>query len=408
MTDTGLHPMWSALPGGLLVLLFAILPLEHTPGLRYLLCIAIGILGVWHMGVAGIRSLLRRSWSVALMAAWASASYFWSIAPALTLSDLKHDLWMPLLAFVGAYGLFRHRAHLGILLWAALAGSLANGFVILFGMPQAPYPLAVARYLVSTVAYASTCALYFAALALPWLFDQQHPRERLAAVAVLAVNIGVGLMLESRAFIMTTTLLFFVVLGVMMLRGHRRSAFVAAAVAITMIVAFAVVNRDRTALFTGQGDVVAGLDHVLTSEVRFSIWHDWHEKISRGPVLGFGYGRDVPAKALTPEEYASLASTDRFATMHTHNIFLNVLAETGWPGLILFVGMLAQCLRHFVGTARSSSLDTAKAGMAGLFLMVAMILKNQTDVLMVFGPAVMFYAALGGLLAWPRDPLPSS
>ncbi|MBU1236410.1 MAG: O-antigen ligase family protein [Gammaproteobacteria bacterium] len=388
----------------MIILLFAILPLEHTAGLRYLLCVMLGLRGLLQLSSNLDMSFFKRTWGFALWLVWASASYFWSVDPERTFSDLKHDLWAPALAMLGAYFVFRHRGASTPLLWAATIGTVTNGIVTAFGAPGAIYPITPVQPYFSTIAYSSTFALYYSALALPWLLNRDHPRSRALAFLVLLINVSCALLVESRAFIVAFAFLLAMVASVVALYGQqRRIAYAIIAAVVVLIAAFALVNRDRTGVFTDGGDIAAGINHVLTKEVRFVIWSRWAERAMNGPALGVGFGRDVPEKTITPAERQALLAVDPFAPMHSHNIFISVVAETGWPGLAFFLLMLGQVSWQFTRVARSETGMAAQAGTAGLLLIAAMILKNQTDVLMVFGSSVLFYAALGSLLAWPRD-----
>lgn len=392
----------------LIVILVAALPLEHTPGLRATLCIVLGVLGLWQMVAGRDFSLPTLAWGWVLWFVWASASYFWSVAPERTLADLKHDLWLPALALVGAYYVFRRRHTLALLLWAAAAGTLTNGFVVLFGGPMAPYPVPIAQYYFSTIAYASTYALCCLAVALPWVLDKTSPRMRSVAAIVVLLNTSVGVLLESRAFILIVALMLAAAVIVLACRGQRRIAYAVGGTVLAMMAAFALINRDRTAIFTGDRDIAASLEHVANEEVRYSIWRNWGIKIIAGPALGVGFGRDVPATTLTSVEREEMSPIDPFATMHAHNVFLSVVAETGWPGLFCFLLMLGQVAYRFMQATKNGNGHIARAGWSGLFLLAAVTLKNQTDYVLVFGTATMVYLFLGGILAWSRDPRSSS
>jgi O-antigen ligase len=391
----------------LLVGLFAILPLEHTPGLRYLLCILLGMRGAWLLAKRHDPSFLHRSWALLPWLAWASASYLWSVAPEKTFANLKHDLWIPAFACFGVYQIFRIRRSRLPLLWAVATGTLTNAILTAFGAPSTPYPLSFAQRYYSTVGYSSTYALYFSALALPWLLDNGNWRLRSLALAVVATNLGGALLVESRAFLLSLALLLIVAADAIALRGRRQAALVAITVAVTLIAVFTLVNRDRTHIFTRGGGVGAGLALVVQNEVRFGIWPRWAERALNGPSVGVGFGREVPATTLNPMDREAMLAVDQFAAMHAHNLFLSVWLETGWPGLMFFLFMLSrfafQFFRVFAEKDRAASLS----GLGGLLLIAGMLLKNQTDVFMLFGPAVLFYSALGSLLAWP-DNEPSS
>ena len=398
------QPKWptpsALLDGGMLIVLFAILPLEHTPGLRYLLCVMLGLRGVALLIADPDGSFLKRAWGLWPWLLWASASYFWSVSPNLTLADLKHDLWAPALALFGAYQILRRHGCFTVLLWASAAGTLANFLVTVFGGPTAAYPLPLAGYYYSTIDYSSTYAMYFCAIALPWAIEKGGRGIRLLAGIVLIVNLGGAVLIGSRAFLVALALLLVVAGLVVATRGRWRGAVAVVMVAVLTVAVFAVINRNRTVQYTENGGVVAGLNHILQHEVRFRIWRSWADRAIDGPAVGVGFGRDVPPTTLTPAERQSLQAIDAFAVMHSHNVFINLVAETGWPGLAFFVLMIGQFTWRLARASGAGS-SGSQARDAGLLLIAAMILKNQTDVCMLFSPAALFYTALGSTLAWP-------
>jgi O-antigen ligase len=268
---------------------------------------------------------------------------------------------------------------------------------------MAPYPVPIAQYYFSTIAYASTYALCCLAVALPWVLDKTLPRMRSVAAIVILLNSGVGMLLESRAFILIVALMLAAAMIVLASRGQRRIAYAVGGTVLAMMVAFALINRDRTAVFIGGGDIAASLEHVANNEVRYTIWRNWTIKIMAGPVLGVGFGREVPATTLTSVEREEMSPIDPFATMHAHNVFLSVVAETGWPGLACFLVMLGQVAYRFWQATKHKCGHVARAGWSGLFLLAAVTLKNQTDYVLVFGTATMVYLYLGSILAWSRD-----
>lgn len=387
---------WIGRADGLLVVgLFAILPLEHTPGLRYLLCLVLGLRGLWLLVREPIRHFLAPARALLPWLAWASASYFWSSAPATTLAHLKHDLWLPMLAFLGGYQLFRHRCSRTLLLWAVAAGTLTNAVVTLCGAtpPGYPlYPLRWASYYFSTTGYSSTYALYFSALALPWAFRTQGGQRspRLLSLAVLALNLVVAVVDKNRMFFVAEALLLAMLLGGIV-RMPRFAVFTAGAALVVLAVFFIRVDHARTGSDVASTGGIAHSIDKARSDPRFRIWKYWIDRSIAVNVLGAGFGRSVPTVTLSPEELSTFESLDPFATLHSHNLFLQTLLETGWGGLVCWVLLLGQFFRQFL---RLRPTDEPVAA-AGLLLLLAVILKNMTDVFTLFGPAVLFYAALG-------------
>jgi O-antigen ligase len=384
------------------VALFAFLPLEHTQAMRHSLVVLVALRGAWLMLRHRAPDFFRRAWAVLPWAAWASLSYFWSVAPAATLSNLKHDLWLPLLAMFGCYQVFRYRCLPRVLLAAVAAGTLTNAIVTCFGAPGALLPLEAGRHYFSTVGYASTDALCFAVLALPWALGAGGGRYRLPALAVVLVNVATALITQNRMFFVAAALLL-LTLPWLALDLRRRAVAGLVVAAVLLAGAFAVLNQERAETQTAGVGITEGLARVVQDEVRFEIWKRWAERAVAGPVLGTGFGRDVPPQTLRAEERDALRGVDPFAAMHSHNLFLNIAVEVGWPGLLCFLLFLARMAWQFHAGHASAPLAAA----SGLLLIAAVVLKNQTDVFMLFGPAILFYASLGSLTAW-LDPGRSS
>lgn len=76
-----------------------------------------------------------------------------------------------------------------------------------------------------------------------------------------------------------------------------------------------------------------------SAEQRFLIWNVAARVIKDHPLVGVGFGAYPQANSL----YAGKARELAFAggKRDTHSMYLNVLAETGVPGLLLFCGMIA-------------------------------------------------------------------
>lgn len=391
-------------PDALLVVgLFAFLPLEHTQAVRHLLAALLAARGAWLLWRRPEWTFLRRCGSILPWALWASLSYFWSVAPAASLSNLKHDLWVPLLAAFGCFQIFRHGASPRLFLAAVTAGTLSNALVTVLGAPAVPWSLELGRYYFSTVGYASTYALCFAALALPWALGEASGRIRPLVLALFLTNVGVALLTQNRMFFVAAALLL-LLLPWLAGRLRRRTVQFLLLAAVVLTGIFLVVNQERTEARVSGAGLAEALAHVAGNEVRFEIWRRWLDRAAAGPALGTGFGRDVPPMAMSADEVAALKVVDPFAAMHSHNLLLNVRVELGWAGLAAFIGLLAGMAWQFAAARPRAPLAAA----SGLLLLAAVLLKNQTDVFLLFGPAVLFYAALGSLAAWLDDPVPSS
>jgi len=138
----------------------------------------------------------------------------------------------------------------------------------------------------------------------------------------------------------------FLALGVFVaffLAGQRRRAraliAVAAIAAVVVMVApggvWKRVSGLRSATTT---EGIAAADQEGSAKQRFQIWQVAGRIIADNPAFGVGFGVYGAAHA----EYVMTGRGERFARgrRDTHSTYLNVLAETGFIGLGLFLGML--------------------------------------------------------------------
>lgn len=376
--------------------LFAILPLEHTQAARNLLCFCIGLRGVWLLVQQQDQVFLKWSWPLLPWLAWASASYFWSVAPEKTLVALEHDLWLPMFTLLGTNQIFRIRNSLNLLLFATSAGTFTNAAVTIFGANDpgiAIYPLAWANYYFTTTGFSSTYALYFTAITLPWVF-WKHSKQSAWATGVVLLNFLVALIDKNRVVFLAEAIMILLLVWSGLIKISPRTKIVALIAAVLSLVFLVQVNQYRIrGIHPGQ-DGFAGLVRQVQDDPRIKIWRLWHEKTFASPLLGQGFGRDVPPVMLLPEDRQAFA-VDMYAALHSHNLFLQTLLETGWIGVACLAFLLWKYARFFYRSRAIHEFVSA----SGLLIISAMILKNMTDIFTLFGPAVLFYAALGILSA---------
>lgn len=390
---------WQALGAwdGILVIgLFFCLPIEHTPALRASLALLLALRGIQLAWGRGDRIFLIRIWPIIPWLIWASLSYFWSSQPAATLSHLKHDLWIPVAAFLGGYLVFRYRCRSEVLLGAVAAGTFSNTGLTVLGAPSALWPSESASYLFSTVGYASTYALYFVALALPWAVLSPRNSDRYWAIAILSLNGMTAILTHNRMFFLAAAVLL---LGlVWSARKAVGRTIVIGVVGLTLAVGigFALVNESKTERVTAGGGVASGLAHIAQNEIRYQIWLRWLNIVRTDWEHGKGFGREIPGQQLDREAQETLNKLDPFATMHSHNLFIGALAELGVPGLLLLLILLGSFAWQFFFSLPARRLVST----SGLLMIGALVLKNQTDLFMLYGPAVLAYGSIGILLGW--------
>lgn len=110
-----------------------------------------------------------------------------------------------------------------------------------------------------------------------------------------------------------------------------------------------------------------------SAEARYNIWRVARVMISEYPVSGVGLGAYATAHATYAPRVGVPAASQGFKD--THSTYLNVAAETGVPGLVLFMAMILTVLipaevtrRRVRGTQRSTQLLTLELGVLAFLL----------------------------------------
>ncbi|WP_369601168.1 O-antigen ligase family protein [Hahella sp. SMD15-11] len=320
----------------------------------------------------------------------ATASLIWSVNPDITLSFLKREILPPLLIVLLLAG--RHSERL--LATATLSGFAAIALALFLYQPGLPELLNTwqheLRYYDPGVGDLSTVLL----LALP-LAMLSRPAK--GPLRVLFILLWTTLILYTAW--LTSNRMFWAALAVALLiytplSGKFSSRQVGVALAGIAVLVFLVsVNTPKSGGL--QGDQLQKLENTYTRDVRWQIWDYWMEVIAERPVLGYGYGRDLSAdynhvdKARHPVAKHPLVS-------HAHNIFLNIYASVGLPGLLAFLYMIAGVARQFMGGLGLAA--TRKSAVTGLLLLTIMLVKNLTDDFYTRGPLILFWVLL--VLAW--------
>lgn len=199
-----------------------------------------------------------------------------------------------------------------------------------------------------------------------WNFIYANPND-LAAFCLLQLSIAAGLLVtEPKGWTRRAALAGIAVLPFLILLTQSRGAVIA--LAVFSLFAFASqrlkLRRVLLALIIGAGVVVAAPSSVWTrmqglrnatdtsnlsavdaegsAEQRYEIWRVASAIIADHPVSGVGRG----AYKLAHQAYASRSEFKPIAAGYrdTHSTYLNLLAETGVVGFLLFVGLVTVTL----------------------------------------------------------------
>ena len=121
------------------------------------------------------------------------------------------------------------------------------------------------------------------------------------------------------------------------------------------------------------------------------------------PVLGIGFGAFDAVFPLYADRALSLMTFSNHVTMnYAHNEYLNILAETGIPGFLMFIGLLIYILYEFVSSiseAQEKDIPVLIGGFLGFINLL--IIGLFSFPLRMPATAVLFwmYAGIGSLYA---------
>lgn len=389
----------------LLALLFATLPFNGIIAARRLLLLLF-------VGVAA-HALLRRRALPALplpVLGWfalAPLSLLWSENRALSASELIPDALYPFLGMLAATALLRTPRTLAAALGGLFAGAAA---VVAAGLWQAG---GQASYDWQALAHGHGQFTTYLVMLLPFLLLAlvEALRVHRAGLAVLLALLLCGALLAgfstvNRMFWLSALVVLLVLCAGIALRREYaalRGRLLAAAALIgaAIAAAFAVAVRLRPANVIGvPGPGAAGLaDNPLlatfTGSERFEMWRFWLGRIPEHPLLGIGFGYDMPRLVFLPDKPAHW---HELLFAHAHNLLLDIAIRLGMLGLALFIAALAALALLFWRALRSPDHGAALAGMAGLALLAGTLSKNLTDDFMTRGPLFIFWLLVGLLL----------
>lgn len=130
-------------------------------------------------------------------------------------------------------------------------------------------------------------------------------------------------------------------------------------------------------------------------ESRLALWSEIGERIGEAPLAGHGFGRGLLAQSLQEE----LRAVSR-NLWHAHNLFLDTLLQTGAVGLVLLLLLLGALAREAWRAARSPEVGAAACGVTLMAMLAGMVVRNMTDTLFARQNALLFWGLAGVLLAW--------
>lgn len=202
-----------------------------------------------------------------------------------------------------------------------------------------------------------------------WNYIYSNPND-LAALTILQLSMAAGLLVtEPKGWVrraaligvFVLTLLVFMtqsrgallglaIFGLLALIGQRHRlraiAFAAALGGVVLVAApSGVWTRLEGLMHARDSTNLSQVDKEGSAEQRFEIWQTAGRIIADHPVFGVGWGAYPNANAA----YSPLRAAGglaRLGARDTHSTYLNLLAETGVPGFLLFLALIGSTIFH--------------------------------------------------------------
>jgi O-antigen ligase len=343
-----------------------------TAGSLVLVVAWIGAIGTGRIGLRRIPGSLR----IALVAAvaWMALSAVWAGDSALVGQDLRR--WViALVTFVVVVSVADRRRAVGLVVDAYVCGATLSVLAALAvggGLESATGDAAQDARLqagASDPNYLAATLTPALALALGRLAYERRPAVRALLIAAIPVCLYGLVATQSRGGLLA--LLAAAVAALVVCRGRRLPILGALAATVALLGLFLALSPAALERVTSGKDKGNGRD---------DLWHIAWRMSEEHPVTGVGLGNFIAdasgyVREVGTVEYADLIVDDPKVV---HNVYLQMLAETGGVGLALLAVLLALCLR---ASWRASRLAQRRGDAAGA-LLAQMLLVGQIGTLL--------------------------
>lgn len=229
------------------------------------------------------------------------------------------------------------------------------------------------------------------------LLRAAKPFHRLLGVAGLALTGWLLLGFQTRSVLLGIGAGF----GVLIVAAsrNRRPALVALSLcSAALAVALVASPGFRTRILSGSFSDRAGIWRDAVQVIKF--------EPKAGKYFGIGYGHGIFLK-IQKRMPKGLRSA-KHVYNHTHNMVLETLVETGWPGFIAWFALLGTAAWRFVGALRRAGDERRWTLAAPAAALVVLLVYGQFSAFFALAPIFLFWNLLGVLAAaWSPGPGPA-
>ena len=342
------------------------------------------------------------------------ASAIWSWRPVTTLVDGVWEVFGPLAAGLLAAWI-APRIDSRRLIWPFIALTLACAIAVVgaanehLGLGLTGPALLLKAYpgrgVGSTLGVLAMLIALWMLLAAPQRISQYSTRWRVTAVVLLLCGFALGLLGHNR--------MFWFALAAGLMPWTVRLAALSMRVRIFAVALFLCASLFgvlySSVFMKIDGNIsleraTAVLHEKYTADPRWTIWNAWADVIEERPWIGHGYGSRILPR-VGEQKIAPDIEDAVHARHHAHNVFLNVLVQTGSIGLLAFATLLTGMIGELLRTYRNSPQTELRwAAVGATSLLLAALAKSLTDDFF-WGPAnIVMWTFMGILIGLFRTP----
>ncbi len=364
-------------------------PIANAPALRH----ALLVIALFYCINELVRGRIGNHW-LRIFLPWiivVLASATWSLRPKTTLIDAIWEVLGPISAGILAMSLSSRAAPRWVVLpFAALAigclASVMGGLQVHLGVdPGLP------GWLLKTYpgrGVASTIGVLVVLIGI-WMMigdpgdgdDARNHRWRAGGWLMVLLGLLLGILGHNRMFwfaVLLGLLPWLVRLKAYSMRVRLLLPVLLLITGLTGVIYSSVVMKVQHEV--GVEDAVTVLQDKYASDPRWIIWSGWGKVILDQPVAGYGYGTRILPRIGEKKIPADIEDAVH-AQHHAHNVFLNVLVQTGALGLIAFLWMIGGLFQETLARVRESAGATRErwASVGAASLLLGALAKALTD-----------------------------
>lgn len=378
-----------------------VLPISHTTALRNLLFFSLIAITVWLAWRGKIRLSVPiiKPWLLYATVAFVSLTY--AVDPWYSLGEIKTEIGFGFLAMVLGATWIKTSVQFSRLVWAIIAGNVflvAGSFYFAFQAHIQGNPLiSIGSFNIGVGKFSTYIVLTLPLIVAQWLqLSGQQRVLKVLLVILIAGNVASLYFTGNRtglvALIAEIAVLMFIALRYWPALRSSWKPWVALTLAAILLSALEVKQIDNRAT-ASESNVSAS----VSSDPRWMVIRFAVQNIEIRPFTGGGFGLGA-FKLLNPD-YPKSFSEHNPLLWHAHNTLLNIGIQTGLPGMIAFIILMAAALLQVsapFGKSHERN-PTQLYAIAAAIMFAGLAIRLQTDDFFSRDIALFFWLIVGAL-----------